>query len=80
METTLDGIRNIRVYQNKDGYRFSVDAVLLYAYADMKYASKIADLCAGSGIIGLLLACKYPDSEVTLVELQKSLFRLAASN
>lgn len=80
METTLDGIRDIKVYQNKQGYRFSVDAVLLCSFADMRYARKIADLGAGSGIIGLLLARKYPKSAVTLVELQESLYRLAVRN
>lgn len=80
METTLDGIRDIKVYQNIEGYRFSVDAVLLYSFADMRYARRIADLGAGSGIIGLLLAQKYPKAAVTLVELQESLFRLAVRN
>ncbi len=77
---TLDGIRDIRVYQNREGYRFSVDAVLLYAFVSVRYAGQIADLGAGSGIIGLLLARKYPDAHVTLVELQESLCRLAARN
>jgi len=80
METTLDGIRDIKVYQNKQGYRFSVDAVLLYSFANMRYARKIADLGTGSGIIGLLLARKYPGADVTLVELQESLYRLAVRN
>ena len=80
METTLDGIRDIKVYQNKDGYRFSVDAVLLYTFADMRYARNIADLGTGSGIIGLLLARKYPKASVSLVELQESLYGLALKN
>jgi len=80
MDTTLDGIRDIKVYQNKEGYRFSVDAVLLYTFADMRYARNIADLGTGSGIIGLLLARKYPKARVTLVELQQSLYRLAVKN
>lgn len=80
METTLDGIRDVKVYQNKVGYRFSVDAVLLYSFADMRYARRIADLGTGSGIIGLLLARKYSTARVTLVELQKSLFSLAERN
>lgn len=80
MDTTLDGIRDIKIYQNRDGYRFSVDAVLLYSFADMRYARHIADLGTGSGIIGLLLARKYPKANVTLVELQESLYRLAVKN
>jgi hypothetical protein len=33
-------------------------------------------LGAGSGIIGILLAKKYPNAEVVLIELQKVLFHL----
>ncbi len=78
--TTLDGIRDVRVYQNKDGYRFSVDALLLYSFVRMKYAARIIDLGAGSGIIGLLLAKKYEASRVVLLELQEGLARLARKN
>ncbi|OGW25755.1 MAG: hypothetical protein A2X59_04030 [Nitrospirae bacterium GWC2_42_7] len=80
METTLDGIRDVKLYQNKNGYRFSVDPVLLYSFVNMKYAHHIADLGTGSGIIGLLLAKKYTASSVLLVELQESLYRLALKN
>jgi tRNA1Val (adenine37-N6)-methyltransferase len=79
-ETTLDGIKNIRVYQNKQGYRFSVDALLLSSFVNVRHLENIADLGAGSGIIGLLLARKYPGAKVLLVELQKSLFALAERN
>lgn len=80
METTLDSIRDIKLYQYRHGYRFSVDALLLYSFVNLKRVSKIADLGAGSGIVGLLLAKKYPDAEVTLFELQDSLVRLAEKN
>ncbi len=80
METTLDGIRDIKLYQNKNGYRFSVDPLLLYSFVNVKHALDIADLGAGSGIIGLLLARKYSASRVVLVELQDSLRRLAEKN
>jgi tRNA1Val (adenine37-N6)-methyltransferase len=78
--TTLDGIRDIKVYQYKTGYRFSVDALLLYDFARMRYVRNIADLGAGSGIIGLLLARKYPEARVKLVELQESLYGLVLKN
>lgn len=80
METSLDGIRDVKVYQNVNGYRFSVDAVLLYSFVNVKHAENIADLGTGSGIIGLLLARRYSAAKVLLVELQKSLFALAAKN
>jgi tRNA1Val (adenine37-N6)-methyltransferase len=77
---TLDSIRDIQVYQNKNGYRFSVDALLLFSFINLPRVKKIADLGSGSGIIGILLAKKYPNAEVTLIELQKSLARLAEKN
>jgi tRNA1Val (adenine37-N6)-methyltransferase len=80
VETTLDGIRDVKLYQNKNGYRFSVDPVLLCSFVNMKYAHQIVDLGTGSGIIGLLLAKKYTASSVLLVELQESLYRLAQKN
>ncbi len=80
MEITIDGIRDIRVYQYKYGYRFSVDALLLYSFVNLKHAKEIVDLGAGSGIIGLLLAKKFVKSNVFLIELQESLFRLAKKN
>jgi tRNA1Val (adenine37-N6)-methyltransferase len=79
-ETTLDGIRDIKVYQHKQGYRFSVDALLLSSFVNVRHAENIADLGTGSGIIGLLLARKYPGAKVLLVELQESLYALAERN
>jgi tRNA1Val (adenine37-N6)-methyltransferase len=79
-ETTLDGVRDIKVYQNRSGYRFSADALLLYSFVNVKHVRNIADLGTGSGIIGLLLAKKYPSAKILLVELQKSLFALAERN
>ena len=79
-ETTLDGIRDIKVYQNKQGYRFSIDALLLSSFVNVRHVENIADLGTGSGIIGLLLARKYPGAKVLLVELQKSLYALAERN
>lgn len=77
---TLDYIRDVQVYQNKNGYRFSVDALLLYSFVNLKRVSRIADLGAGSGIIGMLLAKKYPSASIMLIELQKSLAVLAEKN
>lgn len=78
--TTLDYIKDVHVYQNENGYRFSVDALLLYSFVRMQRVKKIADLGAGSGIIGLLLAKKYNNASICLVELQESLAMLAKQN
>lgn len=80
MDVTLDTIRDIKLYQPKKGYRFSVDSLLLFDFVNLKYVKKIGDLGAGSGIVGILLAKKYPYSEVSLFEIQESLARLAEKN
>lgn len=77
---TLDSICGLKIYQNKKGYRFSVDSLLVFSFVNLSHAKKIADLGAGSGIIGLLLARKYRDSRVYLVELQKSLYENCKRN
>ena len=80
MDVTFDSIRDILLYQSKKGYRFSVDSLLLYDFVNLKEVPSIADLGAGSGIVGILLAKKYPRASVDLFELQESLFRLAEKN
>jgi tRNA1Val (adenine37-N6)-methyltransferase len=80
VEITLDGIRDIKLYQRKVGYRFSVDALLLYSFVNVRYVNDAVDLGTGSGVIGLLLARKYPEARVLLVELQQTLYRLAEKN
>jgi tRNA1Val (adenine37-N6)-methyltransferase len=78
--STLDSIRDIKLYQPKKGYRFSVDALLLYDFVDLKRVGSIADLGAGSGIVGILLAKKYSDANITLFEIQDNLATLAEKN
>jgi tRNA1Val (adenine37-N6)-methyltransferase len=77
---TLDTILDIQLYQHKTGYRFSADAVLLASFVSTARIRKIADFGAGSGIIGIILAKKYPSAEITLIELQESLVKLAEKN
>jgi tRNA1Val (adenine37-N6)-methyltransferase len=77
---TLDSIRDIKIIQKKRGYRFSVDALLLFSFVVIPRCTKIADLGAGSGIISVLLSKRYPESKVYAVELQKDLAGLAIKN
>ena len=79
-EVTLDSIRDIQLYQSRSGYRFSVDALLLYSFVNVPRPKRIADLGAGSGIVGLLLAKKYQGAKVSLFELQERLSTLAKKN
>ncbi|MFN3396211.1 MAG: tRNA1(Val) (adenine(37)-N6)-methyltransferase [Thermodesulfovibrionales bacterium] len=79
-EFTLDSIRDIRLYQPRSGYRFSVDSLLLFNFINLQRVERIADLGAGCGIIRLLLARKYEKSIVDLFEIQRELFEIARKN
>lgn len=77
---TIDSIGNLRIYQPAEGYRFSVDAIILAHFVNLKRLDKAVDIGAGTGIIGMLLAKKYPDSEITMVEIQQELVEMAKNN
>jgi tRNA1Val (adenine37-N6)-methyltransferase len=85
METTLDAVFRgaLELEQPKRGYRFNIDSVLLSSFTIAMVtppASRIVDLGAGCGVIGLLLARQWGQSRVTLVELQEDLAQLAQKN
>ncbi len=80
MDCTLDTIRDIKILQSNRGYRFSLDSLLLADFVNLEYPGQIADLGAGSGIIGILLAKRFPSSNVLLIEVQDSLSELAGKN
>jgi tRNA1Val (adenine37-N6)-methyltransferase len=80
MEVTLDSIRDVKIYQSKTGYRFSVDSLLLSDFVNLKTVRNIADLGSGSGIVGILIAKKYPEAKVDLFELQPGLVDLSEKN
>lgn len=46
----------VKIIQPQGGYRFSLDPLLLTAFADIPTRATVADLGAGSGVIPLLLA------------------------
>ena len=64
------------VWQDPALYRFTEDAIRLAEFAQSAYG-RVCDLCAGSGVIGLLLSRLSAVRRVDLVELQKGLCRLA---
>jgi len=70
----------VRLLQHRDGYRYSVDAVLL-AYAARNLPARTAvDLGTGCGIVPLLIAFQNPDIRIFAVEIQNALADLALRN
>lgn len=77
---TLDSIKDIKLFQAKNGYRFSVDALLLDNFVTAKRLETGIELGTGSGIISILLAKRLKDAEITAVEIQESLAERAERN
>lgn len=65
------------VYQEKRGYRFSIDALLLAGLTKVKGAGRIVDLGTGCGVVLLVLAFRETEAELVGVEIQPELASLA---
>lgn len=66
--------------QRRDGYRFSVDAVLAAHFCTPRPDDRVLDLGCGCGVIGLILAHRHRQLRVCGFELQTELADLAAAN
>jgi tRNA1Val (adenine37-N6)-methyltransferase len=71
----------IRVVQEKNGYRFSIDAILLAGFVCLRRGERIIDLGTGVGIIPLILAKRWKGAgQIVGVEIQEKLTELAQRN
>lgn len=77
MDYTIDTIGSIKICQPKEGYRFSVDALILASFVNLRTLNRAVDIGAGTGIIGIILAKKYPQANITMIEIQPELAELA---
>ncbi len=79
---TTDSFFNgrIRIQQERKGYRFSIDAVILAHHVRPRPGDRLVDLGAGCGIVPLILAYRHPDLHIGGVEIQPSLAEIARSN
>lgn len=72
-------IGNYRILQDTDLYRFTSDAVLLARFLRAKRGERVADFCAGSGVVGLHFYAENTGVEhVTLFEMQPRLAEMSA--
>ena len=71
---------NLKVYQFEEGFKFSLDSVLLAEFAEIKKSdNKIIDLCTGNAVIPILLYQKY-QKDIYGVEIQKEIAELASDS
>lgn len=60
------------IIQNKDGFCFGMDAVLLSSFAQAKKGEKVLDLGTGTGILPILMEAKTEGEHFTGLEIQKT--------
>ncbi len=82
MAETLDSlpIGGLEFYQARDGYRFSLDPVLLARFVRIKNRARVVDLGAGCGVLSLLLAKIGSPASVIGVERQEIMAERAMRN
>ena len=77
---TLDAISgHFRIFQLRDGHRFSTDDVLTawYGTSWAPRASSVLDLGSGIGSVGMIAAWRLPGAHIVTVEAQDESVRLA---
>ncbi len=71
-------IKNMKIIQNKDGFCFGMDSILLSNFAkEIKKGARVVDLGTGTGILGLLLCAKTELSQIIGIEIQKEVANMA---
>ncbi|WP_024292606.1 tRNA1(Val) (adenine(37)-N6)-methyltransferase [Lacrimispora indolis] len=66
-----------KIIQNRDGFCFGMDAVLLSGFALVKPGEKAVDLGTGTGIIPILLEAKNQGLHYTGLEIQEEMAEMA---
>jgi tRNA1Val (adenine37-N6)-methyltransferase len=81
-KTTLDPFFRgaLTLHQPKNGYRFSIDAVLLAVHACPRPGDLVIDIGTGCGVVALLMARRCETLSIYGVELQAELAELARKN
>lgn len=70
-------VNGLKIFQHKNKYCFTSDAVILANFARVKKDENFVDLGSGSGIIAVLLAGKYNASKVYAIEIQEYLAKMS---
>jgi tRNA1Val (adenine37-N6)-methyltransferase len=81
-DETLDILcdEKLKIIQKKEGYRFSIDAILLANFIILKKHERLLDIGTGCGIIPIYMAKKGYTNSMLGVEIQEELFGLAVRN
>ena len=76
VKNDLFDYKNRYIYQDKDGFKFSLDSILIAEYAHVKDNLKILDMCSGNAAIPLIISTK-TESNIVAFEIQEEIAALA---
>jgi tRNA1Val (adenine37-N6)-methyltransferase len=81
-EETIDELRayGLKVIQQRHGYRFSLDPLLLCDFAGIREGERVIDLGTGCGVIPLILAGKVREMQAVGVDMQEEMAELSVRN
>ncbi|MCX5798903.1 MAG: methyltransferase [Proteobacteria bacterium] len=81
-DETLDILCNegLKIIQKKEGYRFSIDAILLANFIILKKDERLLDIGTGCGIIPIYISKKGYKNYMVGIEIQEELLCLAIKN
>ena len=74
---TIDVVEGVTIIQPARGYRVTTDSILLARLSHPPRRSRVLELCAGCGIVSILLAKRDPTLKITAVEIQRELVDMA---
>lgn len=78
------GFGGYKIFQNRNGFRYGVDAVLLGWYAAeivrKHNVRQAVDLCTGTGIVPMILCHKTEIGQIKAIEVQKKSYDLLRAN
>ena len=72
---------NLKIVQDNDYFKFSIDSILLGEYVNLKTDdNKIIDLCSGNLPVPLILNYKYKNKNLKIdaIEIQKEIYELGS--
>jgi len=77
---SLRGAGVVTIAQPKTGFRFTLDSLLLADFCRIKPRDRILELGAGTGVISLLIAKKFPKTHLVADEAEVAAYRLLRQN
>jgi len=80
MSNNFFRFKQFTVYQNERVLKVSTDSVLLGAWAPVGDYKKVLDVGTGSGLLALMMAQRFPKSEIDAVEIDPESAAIAEKN